>query len=92
LETKVTVELAQQKAVLYTTSLGAVADRWDVNAYDVKTIQLLQDAGITNLKVPGNNGIDSLYHWSTGTITNPYTDDRAPASSHARRCFRRLCP
>jgi len=78
-KTKVTVEPAQQKAVLYTTSLGAAADRWDLNAYDAATIRLLQDAGITNLKVPGNNGVDSLYHWSTGTITNPYTDDRAPA-------------
>lgn len=76
---KVTVEPAQQKAVLYTTSLGAVADRWDANAYDATTIQLLQDAGITNLKVPGNDGIDALYHWSNGTVTNPYTDDRAPA-------------
>lgn len=79
LKTTVKVEPAQQKAMLYTTSLGAVADRWDVNAYDAATIRLLQDAGITNLRVPGNNGIDSLYHWSTGTITNPYTDDRAPA-------------
>jgi hypothetical protein len=79
LKTKVTVEPSQQKTVLYTTSLGAVADRWDVNAYDAATIRLLQDAGITSLKVPGNNGIDALYHWSTGTITNPYTDDRAPA-------------
>lgn len=75
---KVTVDPSQQKAVLYTTSLGAVADRWDFHAYDAATIQLLQDAGITNLKVPGNDGIDSLYHWSTGTVTNPYTDDRAP--------------
>jgi hypothetical protein len=79
LKTKVTVEPAQQKALLYTTSLGVAADRWDFNAYDAATIRLLQGAGITNLKVPGNNGIDSLYHWSTGTITNPYTDDRAPA-------------
>jgi hypothetical protein len=76
---KVTVDPSQQKAVLYTTSLGAVADRWDVHAYDAATIQLLQDAGITNLRVPGNNGVDALYHWSNGTIVNPYTDDRAPA-------------
>jgi len=76
---KVSVEPAQQKAVLYTTSLGAVADRWDTNAYNPATIQLLQDAGITELRVPGNGGIDALYHWSTGTVTNPYTDDRAPA-------------
>lgn len=79
LKTKVAVDPAQAKAVLYTTSLGAAADRWDANAYDAATIRLLQDDGITNLRVPGNNGIDSLYHWSTGKITNPYTDDRAPA-------------
>ena len=78
-KTRVTIDPGAQKAVLYTTSLGAVADRWDANAYNAATIRLLQDAGITLLKVPGNNGIDSLYHWSTGTITNPYTDDRAPA-------------
>lgn len=79
LKAKVTIDTAQAKAVLYTTSLGVAADRWDANAYDAATIQMLKDAGITNLRVPGNNGIDSLYHWSTGTITNPYTDDRAPA-------------
>ena len=79
LKTKVTVDPSQAKAVLYTTSLGAAADRWDSDAYDAATIRLLQDDGITNLRVPGNNGIDSLYHWSTGKVTNPYTDDRAPA-------------
>jgi hypothetical protein len=42
-------------------------------------VQLLQDAGITNVRFPGNGGIDAIYHWSTGTIINPYTDDRAPA-------------
>jgi len=79
LKTKVTVDPAQAKAILYTTSIGIAADRWDANAYDSATIQLLQDAGITNLRFPGNGGIDALYHWSTGTITNPYTNDRAPA-------------
>jgi hypothetical protein len=79
LKARVTVDPSQSKAVLYTTSLGAAADRWDPSAYDAGTIKLLQDAGITNLKIPGNDGIDALYHWSTGTVTNPYTDDRAPA-------------
>lgn len=79
LKTKVTVDTSQARAVLYTTSLGAAADRWDAHAYDAAAVQALQDAGITELRVPGNNGIDSLYHWSTGTVTNPYTDDRAPA-------------
>jgi hypothetical protein len=84
LKAKVTVDTSQGKAVLYTTSLGIAADRWDANAYDAKTIQLLQDAGITDLKVPGNDGIDALYHWSNGTVTNPYTDDRAPAFPTAK--------
>ncbi len=79
LKTKVSVDPSQSKAVLYTTSIGIAADRWEQNAYDPATLQLLQDAGFTNLRFPGNNGIDALYHWSTGTITNPYTDDRAPA-------------
>jgi hypothetical protein len=79
LKAKVSVEPSQEKAVLYTTSIGISADRWDLTAYDPQTLGLLQDAGFTNLRFPGNGGIDSLYHWSTGTITNPYTDDRAPA-------------
>ena len=79
LKTKVTVNLSQSKATVYTTSFGIAADRWDNGAYDAATIKLLQDAGITDLRFPGNGGIDALYHWSTGTITNPYTDDRAPA-------------
>jgi hypothetical protein len=79
LKSKVTVDTSQSKAVLYTTSIGIAADRWETNAYDATTLQLLQDAGFTNLRFPGNNGIDALYHWSNGTITNPYTDDRAPA-------------
>jgi len=91
LKAKVTVDPSQGKAVLYTTSLGAVADRWDANAYDAKTIQLLQEAGITELKVPGNDGIDALYHWSNGTVTNPYTDDRAPAFA-AGKMFPAIVP
>ncbi len=79
LKTKVTVDPSQTKAVLYTTSIGAAADRWDVPAYDAATIKLLQDAGITTLRFPGNGGIDALYHWSTGAVTNPYSGDRAPA-------------
>lgn len=79
LKTKVTVDPSQTKVMIYTTSMGIAADRWDANAYTSETVQLLQDAGITNLRVPGSDGIDSLYHWSTGKITNPYTHDRAPA-------------
>ena len=76
---KVEVQPAQAKAMVYTTSFGIAADRWDLNAYDPATLRLLQDIGITNLRFPGNGGIDALYHWSTGKITNPYTEDRAPA-------------
>jgi len=79
MKTKVTVDPSQSKAVLYTTSIGVAAERWDLNAFDPATMQLLRDAGITNLRFPGNGGIDALYHWSTGAITNPYTNDRAPA-------------
>ncbi len=79
LKAKVTVDPNAQKAVLYTTSIGVAADRWDATAYDAATIHLLREAGVTNLRFPGNGGIDALYHWSTGAITNPYTDDRAPA-------------
>lgn len=79
MKAKVTVEPSQAKAMLYTTSLGVAADRWDLKAFDPATMQLLRDAGITNMRFPGNGGIDALYHWSTGTITNPYTNDRAPA-------------
>jgi alpha-L-arabinofuranosidase len=79
LKTKVNVDLSQTKAMLYTTSVGIAADRWDLNSYNSETAQMLMDAGITNLRFPGNEGIDALYHWSTGKITNPYTNDRAPA-------------
>jgi hypothetical protein len=76
---KVTVDTAQAKSMVYTTSFGVAADRWDNKAYTPEAIKLMQDAGISNLRFPGNGGIDALYHWSTGTITNPYTNDRAPA-------------
>ena len=79
LKAKVTVNPGEAKATVYTTSFGVAADRWDAKAYDADTIKLLQDAGITNMRFPGNGGVDALYHWSTGTILNPYTDDRAPA-------------
>ena len=79
LKTKVTIDATQSKAVVYTTSFGIVAERWDKVAYDDATMKLLHEAGITNMRFPGGGGVDALYHWSTGTITNPYTNDRAPA-------------
>ncbi len=79
LKAKVTVDPSQTKGTVYTTSFGVVADRWDPKPFDPATMQLLRDAGITNMRFPGNGGVDALYHWSTGTITNPYTNDRAPA-------------
>src|SRR5277367_2022532 len=75
LKTTVHVDPAKTGPVVYTTSLGIAADRWDAKAFDPATVQLLKDAGITSLRFPGNNGIAELYHWSTGAITNPYTND-----------------
>jgi hypothetical protein len=74
LKTKAAVEPTQTKTAPYTTSIGAAADRWDDNACDPATVQLLRDAGITNLRFPGNGGIDAFYHGSTGAITNSYTN------------------
>jgi hypothetical protein len=85
LKTTVHVDPTKGIAVLYTTSIGVAGDRWDPKAFDAPTLKLLQDAGITSLRFPGNNGIDALYHWSTGAITNPYTNDRAPAFAPERK-------
>jgi hypothetical protein len=85
LKTTVHVEPAKAGAVLYTTSIGVAGDRWDAKAFDPATVKLLQDVGVTSLRFPGNNGIDALYHWSTGAITNPYTNDRAPAFATERK-------
>jgi hypothetical protein len=40
---------------------------------------------VTNVRFPGNGGIEALYHWSTGPIINPYTNDRAPAFARERQ-------
>ena len=76
---RVTIEPGQVKAIVYTTSIGVAADRWETDPYDDATLKLLQDAGVTNMRFPGNDGIDALYHWSNNAVTNPYTSDRAPA-------------
>jgi hypothetical protein len=91
LKAKVSVDPTQQKAVLYTTSIGVAADRWDNHAFDAVTMQLLRDAGITNMRFPGNGGVDALYHWSTGTIINPYNNDRVP-SFPAEKQFPAIVP
>ena len=85
MKTTVHVEPGKAGTIIYTTSVGIAADRWDVKAFDAATVQMLKDAGITSLRFPGNNGIDALYHWSTGAITNPYTNDRAPAFAPERK-------
>lgn len=85
LKTTVHVDPAKVGSVLYTTSLGVAGDRWDAKAFDATSVKLLQDIGMTSLRFPGNNGIDALYHWSTGAITNPYTNDRAPAFATERK-------
>lgn len=85
LKTTVKVDPSKGQAVLYTTSIGVAGDRWDAKAFDPATVKLLQDIGITSLRFPGNNGIDALYHWSTGAVINPYTNDRAPAFATERK-------
>ena len=75
---QVTVDPGQLKGIVYTTSIGVAADRWETDPYDDATLKLLQDAGVTNMRFPGNDGIDALYHWSNNAVTNPYTNDRAP--------------
>jgi hypothetical protein len=85
LKTTVHVDPTKAGPLVYTTSLGVAGDRWDAKAFDPATIKLLKEAGITSLRFPGNNGIDALYHWSTGAITNPYTNDRAPAFAPERK-------
>ncbi len=85
LKTTVHVETAKTGPLVYTTSLGVAGDRWDAKAFDAATVKLMKDVGITSLRFPGNNGIAALYHWSTGGITNPYTNDRAPAFANERK-------
>jgi hypothetical protein len=85
LKATVHVDPAKTGAVIYTTSLGVAGDRWDAKAFDGASVRLLWDAGFTNLRFPGNNGIDALYHWSTGAVINPYTNDRAPAFATERK-------
>lgn len=75
---KVQVDTSKPRAMFYPTAMGTSPEIWDGSAYSAATIQLLQDAGFTSLRYPGNGGIDALYHWSTGTVTNPYTNDKAP--------------
>ncbi|HEY0795715.1 MAG TPA: hypothetical protein VGD64_08025 [Acidisarcina sp.] len=85
LKAKVTVATGKATAMFYTTSLGVAADRWDDKAYDAATVELLQDAGITSLRFPGNGGTDALYHFSKGTIINPYSDDKVADFPVARQ-------
>jgi hypothetical protein len=85
LKTTVSIATAKTGPVVYTTSIGVAADRWDAKAFDAPTRQLLRDAGITNLRFPGNNGISELYHFSTGAVVNPYTSDRAPDFATERK-------
>src|ERR1700722_18405194 len=85
LKTTVHVETAKAEAMVYTTSVGLTPHRWGAQALDPAPVKLLQAAGITSLSFPGNNGIAALYHFSTGAVTNPYTNDRAPAFAPARK-------
>jgi hypothetical protein len=74
----VQVDLSKPRAMFFATSIGTAAEAYDGNVYSAATWKLLQDAGITNLRYPGNGGIDAVYHFSTGAITNPYSNDKAP--------------
>jgi hypothetical protein len=75
---QVHVDTSKPRAMFYPAALGTAADAWDRKAFSAETIQLLEDAGITIMRYPGNDGIDGLYHWSTGTVTNPFSKDKAP--------------
>jgi hypothetical protein len=85
LKAKVSVEPTKPMATLFTTSLGVAADRWDDKAYDAATVQLLQDAGITSLRFPGNGGTDALYHFSIDKVVNPYSNDKVADFPEARQ-------
>ena len=78
-KTQVQIDLSKDKATVFSTSIGAAADRWDKPAYSSEALKTLQEAGITLLHLPGSQGIDALYHWSTGKLVNPYQNDRLPA-------------
>jgi hypothetical protein len=84
---KAHVETAKGRGMLYPTSIGISADTWDGRGFDAETLRLLDSAGVTSLKFPGNNGIEALYHWSTGTVTNPYSNDKAPGNLPPQRQF-----
>lgn len=88
---KVVVDPSKAKALFYPTSLGTAAEAYDAQPFSAATVQLLVDAGISNIRYPGNGGIDALYHWSTGAITNPYTNDKAP-DFYAEKQFPRVLP
>jgi hypothetical protein len=74
----VQVDLSKPRAMFFATSIGTAAEAYDGSVYSPATWQLLQDGGFTNLRYPGNGGIDALYHFSTGAISNPYANDKAP--------------
>jgi hypothetical protein len=74
----VQVDLSKPRAMFFATSIGTAAEAFDGNVYNAATWKLLQDGGFSNLRYPGNGGIDALYHFSTGAISNPYSNDKAP--------------
>ena len=76
LKSKAHVETGKLRGMLYPTSIGTTTNAWDNRGYDAATIKLLQEAGFTNLRFPGNGPTSALYHWSVGSLTNPYTTDK----------------
>jgi hypothetical protein len=78
IKTKVTIDATAKGNIIFSSSIGIAPDISDGKANDAAAISLLRDAGIGILRIPGNNGIADLYHFSTGTISNPYSSDKLP--------------
>ena len=85
LKAKVNVDPSKPLATFYSTSVGVAPDRWDDKAFDPAAIDMLQNAGITSVRFPGNGGTDALYHFSLGTVINPYSDDKVADFPAGRR-------
>lgn len=73
---RVNVDAGKPLGMLYSTSIGVSADSWDGKATDPGTLLMLQDAGVNIIHLPGDGGASDLYHFSTGALSNPYTQDK----------------
>lgn len=75
---RVNVDAGKPLGVLYSTSIGVGVDSWDGKATDPAALHLLEEAGVGTIHLPGDGGASDLYHFSTGALSNPYTQDKAP--------------